>query len=192
MTSILGITGKAGSGKTTAGKVLLSAKWHQVKFAGPLKFMARVFLLSAGFSPKDAERMIDGDLKEVPIASLGGKTPRHIMQTLGTEWGRDLISPTLWVDIARQECLTWMKAGRSVFVDDVRFENEAEMIRDLGGTILQIVGRETSVGGHVSEGGVTPDIVCRNDGTIDELHGFMRYVFLQDEEPSQWSIEARH
>ena len=39
--SVLGITGRAGSGKTTAADYLVSNGWRRVKMAGPLKDMMR-------------------------------------------------------------------------------------------------------------------------------------------------------
>ena len=29
----------------------------------------------------------------------GGKTPRYLMQTLGTEWGRMMVDGDLWVEL---------------------------------------------------------------------------------------------
>jgi hypothetical protein len=52
-------------------------RWRQVKFAGPLKSMCMALGLT--------EAHIEGHLKEVPCELLCGQTPRHAMQTLGTE-----------------------------------------------------------------------------------------------------------
>ena len=87
---IIGLTGLAGSGETTVARHLMGMHgFVRHRMAEPLKSMLKALGLT--------EQQIDGDLKEVPCELLGGKTPRHAMQTLGTEWGRDLISQNLWV-----------------------------------------------------------------------------------------------
>ena len=170
MTALLGITGKAGSGKSTAAQVLIDAGWVRIKFADPLKDMLRAIGLT--------EDQIEGHLKEVPCDLLQGKTPRWAMQTLGTEWGRNSIGERFWLDIARRKIALAMAAGLSVVVDDVRFENEAQVIRELGGLVLGISRNVNVSGGHVSENGTTVDMTHINSGTVAELRGFMEYVFL--------------
>lgn len=169
MTRLLGIAGRAGSGKSTAAQVLIDAGWHRVKLAGPLKNMLRAIGLS--------DRHIEGDLKSVSCDLLGGRTPRYAMQTLGTEWGRDLISSTLWLDIAQRDISAALSEGRSVVIDDVRFQSEAELVRALGGTVLRIERTGVDKGSHISEADVTADIDYDNCGTEQELRAFMLYVF---------------
>ena len=72
---------------------------------------------------------IDGSLKETPCDLLCGKTPRQAMQLLGTEWGRDLISPDFWVSAwsaAVDRALTGGAIG--IVADDCRFLNEVAAI----------------------------------------------------------------
>ena len=168
--SLLGISGRKGSGKSTAAQVLLDAGWKRVKFADPLKNMLRVIGLD--------DRHLEGDLKEVPCDLLGGKTPRWAMQSLGTEWGRKCIFPDFWMSLARREIALVMGQGYSVVVDDVRFDNEADMLRELGGSILQIKRGPAPEVTHESEKGVTPDFTYENDKTVEHLAGYMHYVVL--------------
>lgn len=170
MTALLGITGKAGSGKSTAAQVLIDAGWVRIKFADPLKDMLRAIGLT--------EDQIEGHLKEVPCDLLQGKTPRWAMQSLGTEWARGCIGERFWLDIARRKIALAMAAGLSVVVDDVRFENEAQVIRELGGLVLGISRNVNVSSSHVSEKGTTVDMAHINNGTVAELRGFMEYVFL--------------
>lgn len=164
MIRLIALTGPAGAGKSTAAKHLVARHGYRVeKFAGPLKDMLRGFGLT--------ERHIEGDLKEVPCDLLGGKTPRYAMQTLGTEWGRDLISPSLWVD-------TWSSRAATglVVCDDCRFPNEAAAVRALGGVIVRVVrvGHERPGGDHVSEAGqegIKPDAKLWNDVLDDDSLG---------------------
>jgi hypothetical protein len=82
--------------------------------------------------------MIEGDLKHVPSPYLNDQTPRHAMQTLGTEWGRNCMGEEFWVSAAREQIEMSFENGLNVVVDDVRFPNEADMIRDLGGVMVRI------------------------------------------------------
>jgi energy-coupling factor transporter ATP-binding protein EcfA2 len=172
---LLGITGRAGSGKSTAADILVGIGWKRVKMAGPLKDMLR----SIGLT----DRHIEGDLKEVPCDLLCGQTPRHAMITLGTEWGREIIGGGLWVGLARQRIIQAMSEGYNVVVDDVRFENEADVIRDLGGMVLE-VRRSGSISiDHKSEGGVVADMIHDNNGDMSDLRRYMTYVFGMRQEP---------
>lgn len=131
MINLVGITGYAGSGKSTAARHLIDNHgFVPVKFAGPLKSMMRC--LGIG------EAEIEGHLKELPSAILGGKTPREAMQTLGTEWGRAMISPNLWVNAAMSVVDTVLDHDGRVVIDDLRFENEAVAIKERGGIIIRI------------------------------------------------------
>ncbi len=128
--TIVAFTGLAGSGKSTAAAHLVNRHGFQrVRFAGPLKSM----MAALGCT----QEQIDGSEKELPCELLGGKTPRHAMQTLGTEWGRDLIASDLWIR-AWNAALAKVPAGVPVVVDDCRFPNEAEAVRVAGGVIIRI------------------------------------------------------
>lgn len=128
--TIIAFTGLAGAGKSTAALHLTNNRgWHRLRFAGPLKAMMAALGLTA------AE--IDGDRKEHPCDLLGGKTPRWAMQTIGTEWGRQLIAPDLWIR-AWQHALAQVPAGVPVVVDDCRFPNEAAAVIAAGGILVRI------------------------------------------------------
>jgi hypothetical protein len=128
--TIIAFTGLAGSGKSTAAKHLTDHRgFVRIRFAGPLKAM----MAALGCTPDE----IDGSRKETPCELLGGKTPRHAMQTLGTEWGRDLIAPDLWIR-AFNAALAKVPAGVPVVVDDCRFPNEADAILANSGILVRI------------------------------------------------------
>jgi hypothetical protein len=128
--TIIAFTGLAGAGKSTAALHLVKNRnFQRVRFAGPLKAM----MAALGLSPAQ----IDGNEKELPCDLLGGKTPRFAMQTIGTEWGRDLIGPDLWIR-AWQHAVAALPAGVPVVVDDCRFPNEAAAIVAAGGVLVHI------------------------------------------------------
>lgn len=160
---VIGLTGMAGSGKSTVARHLVDRWGAQVKkFAGPLKDMMRALGLT--------EAEIEGDRKELPSDLLCGATPRHAMQTIGTEWGRVLIHPDLWVRAWERRV-----SGEGLFVaDDCRFVNEAEAIRRLGGTVVRVWRTGQVTGDHASETGqslIRPDHILVNDSDIPGLLG---------------------
>lgn len=130
---LIGLLGRKGSGKDTAAAVLLSQGYQNVKFAGALKEMLRSLLAYQGADADTIERMIEGDLKEVPTDYFAGQTPRFAMQTLGTEWGRDLIGTNFWVGTAMRRA-----SGQKTVITDVRFPNEVEAIDSEGGAVVGI------------------------------------------------------
>lgn len=134
------------------------------KFAKPLKDMLRVLLDAQGIDGETRERMIEGDLKEVPTPYLMGETPRYAMQTLGGEWGRDRIHEDLWANVAVRGV-----DGPTVF-DDVRHNNEAAAIRSMGGVVICLsrpgVTRQSD---HKSEDLPRYNALVMNDATPEEV-----------------------
>lgn len=162
---IIGICGAPGSGKGTAAKILIERGFTNGKFSHALKDMFRALLRYRGVSDEDAERMVEGDLKELPQSVLNGKSPRHAMQTLGA-WGRNDIDPDLWVDAefdAQDE-------DTDLVFDDVRAANEEDKIRSKGGAIIYLQGRDGIESDHYLEKFV-PKIatVIENKGTVEQL-----------------------
>jgi len=143
------VIGTKGSGKSTVAKRLtIRHEYVRIPFAKPLKDMLR----AAGLT----DEQLDGSLKETPCALLRGRTPRHAMQTLGTEWGRNTIHPELWT-------MLWLNAVRRaertlVVADDVRFENEATAIRSLGGILVRVVRGSDVVTDLANSLAATPDV----------------------------------
>ncbi len=158
--TIIAFTGLAGAGKSTAAMRLVDRhRFERVRFAGPLKAM----MAALGLTPAE----IDGDRKEMPSDLLGGKTPRHAMQTIGNEWGRELIGPDLWVN-AWRAAVEKLPASVAVVVDDCRYPNEAATIQAMGGSIVRIERPGAGTAStHVSEQHVLPAAVTLHN-TISE------------------------
>ena len=165
---IIGLTGRAGTGKSTAALYLVEHReFIRVPFAAPLKRMLR----SLGLT----DRETDGDLKEQPCDLLMGKTPRFAMQTVGTEWGRALIHPDLWVELWRRDAARLLMSGHCVVADDCRFPNEASAIRSLGGKLIGIRTDEALdpvVAWHASEAqALEPDArILNGKVSLDDFH----------------------
>lgn len=188
--NVVGLVGHKGSGKSVAAEALLGAGFTRLKFADPLKDMVRQLLFASGLDHESVERMIEGDLKEVPAAELNGKTPRYAMQTLGTEWGRQLIGETFWVDAWRRRARGSIFAGHRVVADDVRFQNEADAVLSLGGVLIRIERPGIVVDAqHPSERSIA-GIECRynviNGAGIDELRGAISRIIREE----SWARKA--
>lgn len=148
---LIGLTGRKFAGKTTVAKTL-TPEFVQVSFAEPIRQM----LYAIGVTEVE---MAD---KETVIPRFG-KSPRYMMQTLGTEWGRDLINPDIWINLAKAkiEELNTKFPLLNVVVDDIRFDDEAEMIRSLGGAIWEVICTSSVPLGdaHRSESGISPRLI---------------------------------
>lgn len=160
--NVVALTGLAGSGKSTLADYLIARHgFVRVKFAGPLKDMCRAIGLG--------EAHIEGTLKEVPCPLLQGKTPRFFMQQLGTQFGRDIISPDFWTGLWAATANDVLDNGGRVVCDDCRFDNEADVVRAFRGVVVELQGRGGIQGGHASEQGVDADMVLHNVGDIADL-----------------------
>lgn len=188
---VIGITGRAGSGKTTAALWLHTNHRNVVKysFASPIKNM--LYELLRVVIPLRQHHTVNHYLnegKEEPIPGLNGVTARRLMQTLGTEWGRHQISPDFWVNIGAQRIesrlnLPFSKSTATtlrIVFDDVRFANEAEVIRAAGGCVIKIVRPDDTFAAetytHASEmQDFEPDLTIVNDQDVANLHRIMAH-----------------
>ena len=96
-------------------------------------------------------------------------TPRKLLQILGTECGRQIIHPNIWVNAlfadyvqvadlqlkGRKGNLMHNKNQSNWIITDVRFPNEAQAIKDRGGILIRINRdngtRAIDVNAHLSE-----------------------------------------
>lgn len=158
---VVGLHGKAGSGKDTVADYLVANHgYEKISFATTLKAM-----LAAGGFPEPVNR----DDKESLVAGFDFSW-REAAQTLGTEWGR-LLDKDIWIKTTEK---ILKPDGKYVF-SDVRFNNEAEMIRKHG-KIWHIEGRAVHLGEmayHASESGINKteyDTYLYNDGSLNDLY----------------------
>src|SRR5690606_741544 len=79
---------------------------------------------------------------------------RRLLQKLGTEVGRNMIGENVWVSIMARKIDDHRSAGHPVVVTGLRFPNEPQMIRELGGRTVWIDRPSLAAGAaaaHVSE-----------------------------------------
>ena len=172
---LIGITGPAGSGKSTAAQYLADQySLHNMAFADPIREMFAA-MLGMSLELLEATHLSDRYAKERTIPHIGA-SPRRLMQTLGTEWGRDTIHPDIWVRLARER-LGWVEDHTTLqgaVISDVRFDNEATMIRAAGGLIIHMHRDDhVPVEAHRSEHGVSyyeGDALQSNNATRQRLY----------------------
>lgn len=166
-----------GCGKSTVARFLTARGCERISFADPLRSMVFSLLIDLGYNSGQAHDWVH-DQKERTIPQLG-VSPRHLMRTLGTEWGRSCIHPSLWL-------LAWQARAsgyNQVVVDDVRFPNEAELLRQRGGVLWRIErpGHQRPAE-HSSDDALidwTFDRVIVNDGTLAQLASDVEAAYSQ-------------
>lgn len=165
---IIGIAGPARSGKDTVANFIIASRGgYRYSFADPIREMVKALGI-------DMSEPYWQKHKEDIIPALGA-SPRRIMQTLGTEWGRQMINPNLWLILAQQRLL---RHGAGMIIPDVRFPNEADWVRKHGGLLIHLHRPNIEeVEAHVSENGVErapSDALLFNTGTLEELQTAVR------------------
>ncbi|MFT0212859.1 deoxynucleotide monophosphate kinase [Pseudomonas sp. F1_0610] len=159
---IIGLAGKARTGKSTVAdqlkKLLPNTEYYS--FAKPLK-TAISSLFHVPLS------VLETDEKDQIMPEFGFSL-RHAMQTLGTEWGREMLHPDIWVKVAKSQLdpsMLWI-------ISDVRYENEAAFIRENGVLIHLYRDDAPQVKAHSSENGVSVypgDFWIYNNGSLEDL-----------------------
>lgn len=171
---LVGFTGRAGSGKDTAANYLKQKyPFKSVAFADPIRagMRAMIGLEDKHFAHPD---------KEVVLPELG-KSPRQMMQTLGTEWGRVTVNEDIWLILAGKKIQEFHEQGYGAIITDVRFENEAAWVRKNGGLIVHVL-RDTAGTPHVhaSEAGVKAsaiDYIIYNNRTLEDLYANVETMY---------------
>lgn len=124
---IIGVAGRAYSGKDSiADHLVANHGFVKLSLAAPLKSIcAMVFDLST--------EQVNGSLK-AEVDPRYGKSPRDILQFIGTEGFRS-VDPDCWVQLLLRQA---KEAGKPVVVPDVRFMNEARVLREAKAVLWRV------------------------------------------------------
>lgn len=212
---IIALHGKAGAGKDTFADRLVE-KYGFVKrgFADPLyEEVAQAFGVTVEWLRDRTRKEVpqqelaleyckDGDF----ACAMAGewddfhetRSPRWVLQKWGTEYRRGQ-SDAYW--LARMAVFAGLHTSQElggikyeyrgpvqgIVIPDCRFENEAQWVKEHGGTIIEIRRSNLPpVAAHASEAGVPSELIdCTfyNDWVIPALHGLVdRYMGAHEAE----------
>jgi len=172
---IIGVSGKGRSGKTTVARYLQEVYgYEETSFAVPLKEACLRALLKN--PPPFMSEIGEADWRRLIYHD---RTPftRWLLQFVGTEIVRDEIDREYWVN-----AWTWDSTRKKtkLVVPDVRFVNEVQAIRRLGGEIWRVVRTNGDPGGVIEAGAthrsetemdeIKPDHVIEAPSGIENLH----------------------
>jgi hypothetical protein len=179
----IGFAGWARSGKDTAAAYLVeNYGYTRMSFAAPMKealyrLNPRITINNVLGTPIRTGVDIYGwdDLKE------HGPEVRELLQRFGTEVGREMFGENFWVEYALQN----VSDGSKVVVSDVRYPNEADAIKALGGSVWRINRLGVfAANDHASEHALDNydfDGVIDNSSSISELNRQLEGVLINGE-----------
>lgn len=211
MTKLLAMTGAKRSGKNTVADIVSmnykpeGANIKLVSFARPLKVAAA---RAIGFSGEE-EHLVDlmdkckeewefgvTGIKDGEIKFFSG---REYLQWFGTEAVRQTFGENFWIDQTLPDPLPlalgagWADSAPFealaraypdtdlVVVTDLRFLNEAQRVKALGGTVWETTREGTSGNAHASEAPLPRDLVdltIPNDGTLEDLQATVELALM--------------
>ena len=188
---IIGISGKAGSGKDTVAKMLevlyanpdisyedFANKRYKnfadiqiVHFADTLKETAQILFRIGEWETNTQEG------KKTTINWIG-KTVRELLQGIG-QGLRDAIDPNLWVKILFANTEGWS----NYIIADVRYPNEVYAIKKRNGVLIRIDRKGAGAGNHSSETALDNykewDVHIENNDSIEDLFEAMK-IFIKN------------
>ena len=198
--NLIGLVAKKRSGKDTCADYL--CKYHgytKYAFAGPLKkACAEIFMLS--------EEQVEGVDKET-MDERWGVSARTIFQKVGTEMFRQRLADVMpemesiknnfWIYRFQMWYSNFKKTNPNgkVVVSDVRFPNEAEIVRTLGGTVVKVyrdTGMETDE--HLSEKNIdliSGDIDIENNADLETYYKNIEKFLGNDIEDKKTSLKNK-
>ena len=162
--TIIGLSGKAGSGKDTIADYLVEHhNFTKLAFAGVLKQSMKIL-----FDLSD-QQLNDSKQKET-IDPRWNKTPRQLMQWLGTDILKYKIRHDFFIIHVKNKI---SKCKGNIVISDVRFADEASSLKELGATIISIDRpghKGTLNSSHASEQfEFKPDHLILNNSSKKEL-----------------------
>jgi 5'-nucleotidase len=190
--SVLGFGGVLRSGKDTAADRLVEQHgWVKLNMSDPLaealytlnprvevdNYISPPLTRNVLFSPGTYHYQ---DIVD-KIGYVEAKTipdVRRLLQALGTEVGREMIDQNVWVNIAARRIQELTAQGKNVAITGIRFPNEIEMIREVGGVSVWVERPGLASGeginaSHASEISLDKDdfdLVLWNDGSLGDLN----------------------
>ena len=138
---IVSISGLIGSGKDTVSNFLVTKHgFKRYSFASPLKdAISSIFgwdrVLLEGLTPESRVWREQVDEWWAAKLNMPHLTPRWVLQYWGTNLFRDQFHDEIWIHSLERKL---MQESGDVVITDVRFNNELNLIKKLGGITLRV------------------------------------------------------
>jgi hypothetical protein len=169
---IIGVNGLKRSGKDELTKYLnLHYHYRVLTFADPVLEMICALLKNIGLNHKEILYYTTEEKeKDIPVIGI---SYRKLAQKIGTDCGRLLINEKLWVNIVDYK--SSLVKNRNIVVSDVRYDNEAEWVKNRDGFIINVyrdINRTQD--DHSSEQGIDRNLIDfyieNNSDNLYDLH----------------------
>jgi len=135
---LIGICGFIGGGKDTVAEMLVKKDFIKESFARGVKdAVSAIFSWDRDLLEGSTQGSREWREKpDVYWSHRFGKdfSPRQALQLMGTEVGRSVYHPNLWVDALERR----MNPTKNYVISDVRFPNEIRWISKLGGRVIRV------------------------------------------------------
>lgn len=172
MRRLIGLCGKKRAGKNTFADMLSELHpYQQISFADALWDVLLATNPYVGIDHTRVNDLVVAIGKE--RAKIEFPEVRRLLQDLGTNGVRNVIGPDTWLNLVSQKIV--QNSDTSYAVTDLRFENEAQMVKDLGGIVVKLDRPRTGFelqDQHPSETSVDliiPDVFVVNNQGLDNL-----------------------
>lgn len=185
LTGITGANSIAGCGKDTVAEMIRDFTGFEIYgLADPIYAMVKA---GFGIDGKDIDHN-SREAKNATIPWLSENRPvslRSLLETLGTEWGREMICNDIWLKVAEQFIA---RAGKGVIIKDIRFPNESDWLNHIGGRLIYIVRPDyfgaDATASHASNKpltGVKIDIPLINDCSLNQLRSRVESICIAND-----------
>ena len=138
MSKIIGLSGIIGSGKGTAGDILIEHGYTKLSFADSLKDAVSV-IFGWDRDLLEGDTLESREFRELKDEFWSKKlnkdiTPRIVLQEVGTNLFRNHYLDSIWIDSLERKIQNYDK----VVICDVRFSNEIEFLNKIGAKLIEI------------------------------------------------------
>jgi len=160
---IIGFSGLAGAGKTTAANYFVEQGFRKDAYARVMKqVVSQLFSIPM-------EKLLGNAEQKNQVDLFWGLSYRQILQRFGTEACRHTFGDDFW---ERVMWFTHKNMGYDLVIDDVRFPNEAEAILKRNGIMIEIIRPGVEQMNHASEIPLPESLFTHrviNDGSVENL-----------------------
>lgn len=181
--TLLVIGGFATAGKDAVANFLVENHgWYKTYMSKPLE---TALLTLDPFVPVSKPEEVQIDVRYSALHAAVGYDEskknwevRRLLQTLGTEVGRNMLDKDIWLRKVCAEVVEQQSLGKNVVVTGVRYPNELATFNRMDAYSLWVHRPGTApINSHSSENTLEPerfDKILENNGTLEDLENAVR------------------